>query len=228
LLPEFPPSLGDFALHALENGGLQVRLGTRIVRVTETGAEDRDGNRFEARNVVCTIGTSPCPLIERLPLPKKKGLIGTEPELFVRGVDGVWAAGDCAAVPNRATGELSPPTAQFAVRHGRQVAKNIGRRLQGRAARAFAYRPRGELACVGYHRAVASVFGLKLSGFTAWLLWRAFYLLKLPTLLRKIQVNFEWNIEMLFPQDVTQLHFVRTQVRRRRQEEAGDNVATGT
>jgi NADH dehydrogenase len=215
LLAEFPTSLGDFALHALENDGLKVRLNTRIARMSETGMEDEDGNWYEGRNVICTIGTTPSALIDQLALPKEKGRIVTGPEMSVVGVDGLWAVGDCAAVPNRVTGQLSPPTAQFAIHHGRQVAKNIVRRVQGRQLRAFSYRPRGELACVGYHRAVASVFGMKLSGFPAWLLWRAFYLLKLPTLLRKLQVNFEWNIEMLFPQDVTQLHFVRTRARQR-------------
>ncbi len=220
LLPEFPPSLGDFALRALENSGVQVRFDTRITHITESVAEDQHGNWFDARNVVCTIGTSTCPLIERLSLPKDRGLISTDPGLAVQGMDCLWAAGDCAAVPNRVTGDLSPPTAQFAVRHGRWVAKNIVRQIEGRKTLPFAYRPRGELACIGYHNAVASVFGLKLSGFTAWLLWRAFYLSKLPTLLRKIQVHFEWNVEMLFPQDVTQLHFVRTQTRRRRHQKA--------
>ena len=215
LLSEFPVTLGDFARHALENHGVQVRLNTRIDRVSAIALEDRDGNRVESRNAVCTIGTSPCPLIERLSLPKKQGRVSTRPEMTVQGMRNIWAVGDCAAVPNRITGELSPPTAQFAVRHGEQAAKNIVRRLQGRATRSFSYRPRGELACVGYHRAVASIFGMKLSGFPAWLLWRAFYLFKLPTLLRKLQVNFEWNVEMLFPQDVTQLHFVRTQSRHR-------------
>jgi len=216
LLSEFPAALGEFALRALRNDGLKVRLNTRIARMNANGVEDQDGNWYDGRNVVCTIGTSPSSLVERLALPKAKGRILTRPEMSIAGVEGVWAAGDCAAVPNGYTGELSPPTAQFATRHGKQVAKNIVRCLRGRRPRIFSYRPRGELACVGYHRAVASVFGMKLSGFSAWLLWRAFYLFKLPTLLRKLQVNFEWNIEMLFPQDVTQLHFTRTRPRQRR------------
>jgi hypothetical protein len=38
-------------------------------------------------------------------------------------------------------------------------------------------------------------------------MWRAVYLFMLPTLLRKLQVFSEWNLELLFPRDMTQLHF---------------------
>jgi len=57
---------------------------------------------------------------------------------------------------------------------------------------------------------VAEVYGLRLSGFPAWLLWRGFYLLQIPTLLRKVRVYFEWNWQMLFPPDIVHLRFTRS------------------
>ena len=41
-------------------------------------------------------------------------------------------------------------------------------------------------------------------------LWRGFYLLQIPTLLRKVRIFFEWNWEMLFPPDIVHLRFTRT------------------
>lgn len=210
LLPEFPASLGRFAHHALEDSGVQVRFNTRIGKVDEYGCEDNEGRRYQSRNVVCTIGTRPSPLIEGLDLAKQKGRLVTAADMSVPDADNLWAVGDCAMITNGASGEVSPPTAQFALRQGRQLADNIINTIQGRETQPFSYISRGELATVGHHRAVARLYGLKLSGFPAWLLWRAFYLLKMPTLLRKLQVYFEWNIGMIFPQDVTQLHYQRT------------------
>jgi NADH dehydrogenase len=100
ILPEFPVTLGDFARYALENHGVQVRLNTRFDRVSANALEDRDGNRVESRNAICTIGTSPCPLIERMSLPKKQGRISTRPEMSVRGMNNIWAVGvRCGAQP---------------------------------------------------------------------------------------------------------------------------------
>ena len=211
LVPEFPPSLGEFALRAMRHSGVKVRFHARISAVNEHGCEDNQGRRYDSRNVVCTIGTRPVPLIEQLDLPKQKGRLSTDADMSVSGFADIWAVGDCALISNRASREPSPPTAQFAVRQGQQLADNIVRRIKGRSTQAFSYTSRGELASVGHHRAIARVFGLKLSGFPAWLLWRAFYLFKMPTLLRKLQVYFEWNVGMIFPQDVTQLHYQRTQ-----------------
>ena len=38
------------------------------------------------------------------------------------------------------------------------------------------------LASIGHHNAVAVIYGVKLSGLVAWVLWRGVYLSKLPTL----------------------------------------------
>src|SRR2546426_8505470 len=43
----------------------------------------------------------------------------------VQGMPGIWALGDNAAVPNAAAkGEVSPPTAQYALRQGKFLADN--------------------------------------------------------------------------------------------------------
>jgi NADH dehydrogenase len=210
LLSEFPPALGDSALRAMRRNGIDVRLDARASAVGEHGLKIEGQGWIEADNIICTIGTAPNPLIERLELPKEKGLIKTKPDMSVSGLEGVWATGDCAAVVNAENNELSPPTAQFAVRQGQQLAQNIERTVAGQSTRPFSYRSRGQLATIGHRKAVAHVLGIKLSGFPAWLMWRAVYLLMLPTLVRKLQVFSEWNLELLFPRDVTQLNLART------------------
>ncbi len=55
------------------------------------------------------------------------------------------------------------------------------------------------LSSVGHNKAVAEVFGLKISGFVAWLMWRGLYLLRIPTFARKSRLFLEWNWAMFFP-----------------------------
>jgi NADH dehydrogenase len=128
----------------------------------------------------------------------------------VPGFDGVWAIGDCAAVPNKRDGKFSPPTAQFADRQARQLASNIAAQLRGAPTRAFSFKPLGQLSTIGHNKAVAEMFGIKLSGFIAWLLWRGVYLLKIPTLSRKSRLFLEWNWAMFFPPDISHLGYRRT------------------
>jgi NADH dehydrogenase len=132
------------------------------------------------------------------------------PDFSVPGVEGVWAAGDCAAVVNALDGQVAPPTAQFAEAAARQLAANIVAKLNGAPTRAFRYRPKGQLSSIGHNKAVAEIFGLKLSGFVAWLMWRGLYLLRIPTFARKTRLFLEWNWAMFFPPDIAHLGYRRT------------------
>jgi len=214
LAPEFPASLGEAALQDMRRGGVEVHLNARVSSVTPQGVKAESGEWVRGGNVICTIGTKPNPLLQALDLPRQKGLIRTAADMSVPGREGVWAIGDCAAVINAHNGEPSPPMAQYAVRQGEQVADNIARAVRGKGSRPFRYRSRGHLASIGHHRAIAHVFGIRLGGFPAWLLWRAVYLSMTPTFLRKLQVFSEWNLDLLFPRDTTQLHIARTRVER--------------
>jgi len=63
----------------------------------------------------------------------------------------------------------------------------------------------GRMGSLGRRSAVAEVFGLKISGFLAWWLWRTVYLMKLPGLDRKLRVATDWTLDLLLPPDIVQL-----------------------
>lgn len=210
LLSEFPGSLGDSAMKLMQNNNIDIRLNTVASQISEDGVKINDNEWLQAKNIICTIGTVSNELVGNLKLPDDKGLIKTNNDMSVFGVDGVWAIGDCAAIVNKHNEQLSPPTAQFAVRQGKQAGKNIVRKIKGKKTRPFNYHSRGQFATIGHRRAVAHMYGIKLSGFPAWLIWRAVYLLMLPTWVRKLEVFSAWNLELLFPRDITQLHLART------------------
>jgi NADH dehydrogenase len=66
------------------------------------------------------------------------------------------------------------------------------------------------MASIGRHDAVGEVVGLRVSGFLAWILWRAVYLSKMPTLVHKLEVAMDWVHSILFPPNVVQLQLSRT------------------
>src|SRR5207245_8153186 len=53
--------------------------------------------------------------------------------------------------------------------------------------------------------------GLKLSGFPAWVMWRGFYLFRLPGLERKLRVWIDWNLDLFFSRDLAELNVERTE-----------------
>jgi NADH dehydrogenase len=213
LLPELSARLGHFTLRKMHYRGVEVRLGARASRVTDRAVHLDCGDIIEGGTVVCTIGTQTNSLIEQLPAVKSRGRLVVDPDMSVPGLEGVWAAGDCAAVINALDDKVCPPTAQFAEAQAKQLAANIVARLNGLPTRPFRYRPKGQLASVGHNKAVAEISGLKLSGFIAWLLWRGLYLLRIPTLARKSRLFLEWNWAMFFPPDIAHFGYRRTQRR---------------
>jgi NADH:ubiquinone reductase (H+-translocating) len=213
LLPELSASLGAFTLRKMRGRGIDVRLNARAESITDRGVQLVGGDIIEGGTVVCTIGTQPNSLLDCIPAPKVRGRLAVNPDMSVPGVEGVWAAGDCAAVVNAWDGKTSPPTAQFADAQAIVLASNIVARLNGKPSQAFRYRPKGQLSSVGHNKAVAEVLGVKISGFIAWLMWRGLYLLRIPTLARKSRLFLEWNWAMFFPPDISHFGYRRSQRR---------------
>jgi NADH:ubiquinone reductase (H+-translocating) len=202
ILPEVSPNLRDFALNKMEKVGVEVVLNTKAAAATPEGVGLQDGSLIRAATVVCTIGTTPARVVERLDVKKERGRIITDADMRVCGLQNVWALGDCAYITNAFNNEPSPPTAQFAERQGRQAAANIVRVLRHEPTQPFHFKPLGQLCSIGGHRAVAEMFGFRISGFLAWFIWRGVYLLKLPTWSRRIKVGLDWGWDILFPRDL--------------------------
>jgi NADH dehydrogenase len=178
--------------------------------VTDRGVNLVGGEIIEGGTVICTIGTQPNELLEQIPAPKTRGRLTVNPDMSVAGVEGIWAAGDCAAVINACDGKISPPTAQFADAQATVLARNIVARLAGQPTRHFRFRPKGQLCSVGHNKAVGEILGFKVSGFIAWLMWRGLYLLRIPTLARKSRLFLEWNWAMFFPPDISHFGYRRS------------------
>src|SRR5439155_18767394 len=126
------------------------------------------GEEIPTQTLICTVGTAANPLLAGLPCDRdERGRLKVDANLEVVGYPGVWALGDCAAVPNAASGGLAPPTAQFAQREGKLLAHNIAARLRGQPLPPFSFPGMGQFVSLGHRSAVAEGLGLKVSGFVS-------------------------------------------------------------
>jgi len=210
ILPELSENLGRFAQTRLQRRGVEIRLNTRLAGATAESALLEGGERIPTKTLVSTVPAAPNPLVAALPCKKEKGRIVVNKYLEVVDCPGVWALGDCAWVVDHKTWQPCPPTAQHATRQATCLAKNVVASLREEPKQTFSFQALGKLASLGHRSAVAEVFGVKLSGFIAWLLWRAIYLMKLPGLDRKLRVSTDWLLDLVLPPDIVQLKLEKT------------------
>lgn len=209
ILNELPEPLAAYASDRLAARGVTIRCGVAASALHARKLDLSTGESIPTETVVATIGAAPHPFVAQLGLPTLHGRIKVDRTLRVEGFDNVWALGDAAMIPlvdaPSARSDWAPPTAQFAVREGRLLGENLARAAAGKPLRAFAYASKGAMASLGGRRAVATVFGMRLSGFLAWLLWKAFYLSFLPGVATRVRVLANWALAAVLPRNAVQI-----------------------
>jgi NADH dehydrogenase len=208
VMPEISPQLADFAVRELRGRGIEIKTNTTLDELTESTATLSDGEVVPARTCVWTAGVRPHPVVERLGLPLNDGgRIVVDETLRVQGRANVWAIGDSAAVPDPAKkdGAPSPPTAQHAIRQGRRVARNVAATLGNGTVKPFTYKTKGVFVDMGQGEAVADTIGIRWRGRPAWLLARTYHLAMMPGMKRKLRLLVDWNVQLLFGRDLSEL-----------------------
>jgi len=205
VLPEIDAGLADYALRQLHSRGIEFRLRTTLEEVTRDSARLSSGETLGTRTVVWTAGVAPQPGLRRLAVPlDERGRVPVDEFLRVRGMDSVWAIGDCAAVPDP-RGGLCPPTAQHAVRQGRAVARNMAAELGVGAPRPFRYRGRAAFVNLGRYKAVGRLGGRTVRGFPAWWLARTYHMSQIPGFARKARAVIDWTASLPFRRDTSEV-----------------------
>ncbi|PYM05833.1 MAG: hypothetical protein DMF15_14745 [Verrucomicrobia bacterium] len=201
--------MGNYAERKLRERKVEVIKGVRVASYDGSLVTMNDGKSIPASTLIWPAGVKPSPVIAPLPGQKERGRLLVNEFLGVPGVTGLWAVGDCAAVPDSKTGRFHPPTAQHGLREGLVVAKNTEAAILGRPLNPFVFTTLGQLATIGRRTGVAMVFGIKFSGFVAWVLWRTVYLMKLPRLPKKLRVMVGWTLDLFFARDIEQMLTLR-------------------
>jgi NADH:ubiquinone reductase (H+-translocating) len=202
ILPEIPTRLGDYAAAQLARRGVEIKVETTLEQLDPHAATLSDGERILTITLVWTAGNRPSPVLRDFGLPLDElGRVLVDETLRVEGHDAVWALGDGARVPNKATpGTPDPPTSQHALRQARRLAKN----LQG-TPRPYRYRTLGQVATLGRYKGIADLMGLPVRGFLGWFITRTYHLYQLPLLSRKLRVVADWTVSLFFRRDIAEL-----------------------
>ena len=214
ILPALETDLAAYAADRMRRRGIEVVLGETVRAIAEDRVELTNGHTVAAETVIWCAAIAPSPLLDVTSLPRdRQGWLLCESDLRVQGHRHVWAVGDSAVNPGP-DGSPYPATAQHAVQQGKHLATNLVHELRGQPTSPCEIRSRGSLAALGCRTGVAKVFGVKLSGFAAWFLWRTVYLIKMPGISRRLRVALDWTMDLVFPRDEVQLGLTSARDRR--------------
>jgi NADH dehydrogenase len=213
ILPEVDPDMGAYTVKELLRRRLDIRLGTRLESCVDGVVKLSDGDQFAADTIVWTAGVKPHPMLAATDLPVDgKGRVTCLPTLQVaddsgRPLDGAWAAGDSAAVPDltKGPGELTGPSAQHAVRQAVRLADNLVAVLRGGSPTEYRHKYVGSVASLGLYKGVAQVYGIKVKGYPAWFMHRTYHLLRIPSFNRKVRVVIDWTLALFLRREVVAL-----------------------
>jgi NADH:ubiquinone reductase (H+-translocating) len=201
ILPEIPTRLGDYAADRLARRGVEIHVSTTLDAVEPHAARLSNGERILTHTTVWTAGVRAHPLLAGFGLPlDERDRVRVDETLQVEGFEHVWALGDCARVPNRASDHPDPPTSQHGLRQARRLAKN----LRGES-KPYGYRMLGQVATLGRYKGIADVVGIRLTGFLGWFVTRTYHLYQLPLISRKLRVVTDWTVSLFFRRDIAEL-----------------------
>src|ERR1700677_822717 len=228
ILPELTEGLSTFAQELLVKRGVEIHLGRRLKAVSADTAtvEDKMTGKIETirtRTTVTTVPAGAHPILNTLPFLNYRGRIIVDEGLEVPEAPGIWALGDCALV-KQVDGKFSPPTAQHALRQARTCAQNILASMRGTRKQVFTFTGLGKMGSLGRRSAVAEIFGIRLKGLLAWLLWRGVYVTKFPGLDGPLRLIVDLILDIFLPRDITQFQLFPEEGVHREHFEAGETV----
>jgi NADH dehydrogenase len=224
ILPEMAEPLALFAQKILRKRGVEIFLNDRLQAATSERALLKSGIEIPCKTIISTVPSALTPQLQKLECTKERGKLLVNTGLELQGYEGqVYALGDCAAIKT-VSGSVVPPTAQHAIREATTAATNIAAAIRGGNHAQFAFEGLGTLGSLGHGSAVAQMFGVKISGLMAWIMWRCIYLMKMPGLNRKVRIGTDWLLHALFPPDLAQTKLAFESGLKNQHFEPGDTV----
>jgi NADH dehydrogenase len=210
LMPELGDRLGENAQRLLRRRGVEVGLGVSIAEAGADSVRLTDGRELATRTLIWTAGTAASPLIGTLGAETVRGRVVVGPDFALPGRHGVFALGDCAAVPDltKEDGAMCPPTAQHAQRQGKVAAANVAASLRGRAYTDYRHHDLGLVVDLGGVDAVARPLGVELSGPAAQLVTRGYHLAAVPSGPTRFRVAANWALHAVAKDDFVRMGFL--------------------
>ncbi|MSV26426.1 MAG: NAD(P)/FAD-dependent oxidoreductase [Nitrosarchaeum sp.] len=222
ILNGFNQKLAEFAKEKMTHRGIEFKLKNVVTKFdgTEVSIKLLNENLKEpaveseieiirTKTLIWTAGVTPVNTIKRSMFKMEKGKLIVNDFLEVPEFSGVFAIGDCALFTDPKTNRPFPPTGQIAEAQAKIVSYNLNALIKNSDKKIFEYNSKGQMAIIGKRTGIATFFGMNISGFLAWIIWRNVYLSKIALPDKKIRVLLDWIIDLLFDRDVSRLKLVK-------------------
>ncbi len=210
LLPELDPRLSRTAGRVLRRRGVEVRTGQSVAEAQTCSVRLSSGEKVPTRSLIWCVGVRADPLVDGLDLKTSKGRLVVDEYMAVPGAAGIYACGDCAAVPDLTRpGQVCGMTAQHAERQGRHVAGNVAASLGTGTARAYRHHDLGFVVDLGGLAAAVNPLHIPLSGPAASAVTRGYHLLSMSG--NRMRVLTDWVLNAVTPAEVTSLQVITAQ-----------------
>jgi len=194
VLPPYSPDLSEKARAQLEQLGVEVRTGCKVIGIDENGVTytgPGGEERLAAKTIIWSAGVAASPIGKSLGVQvDRAGRVPVGPDLTIAGHPEVYVVGDLAAATS--DGKPVPGVSPAAKQMGRTAARNILLRLQDKPPETFRYKDYGSLATIGRKSAVAQVGNIKFSGLSAWLFWLFVHVYFLIGFRNRLMVMTDW------------------------------------
>lgn len=182
-------------LKYLRSMGVNVLLNQQVTDYKDGTVYINDGSTIASQTLIWVTGVIANKL-ENMPADK----LGRGARIIVNGfnqvegMDGVFSIGDQCIMPEADKGWPTghPQLAQVAIQQGNLLAENLKRLSKDKPMKSFVYKNLGTMATVGRNKAVAEFAGMKIGGFTAWVMWLVVHLRSILGVKNKIFVFINW------------------------------------
>ena len=199
LLQALDERLSKTAERVLRRRGVEVLTGESVAEASDGYVKLTTGEKVQTRSLIWCVGVRADPLVDGLALATKGGRLVVDEFMRVPGVEGVYACGDCAAVPDLTRpGQICGMTAQHAQRQGKQVARNVAASIGTGKAKAYRHGDLGFLVDLGGLAAAANPLHIPLSGPAANAVTRGYHLSAMSG--NRMRVLTDWALNAVTPQ----------------------------
>lgn len=195
LLPPMSEKASEKAEKFLLGMGVQLHLGTRISDYDGKTVHTTEGETFESATFIWAAGVTGAP-VKGIPgdaLLERINRYKVDEFNRIDGTKNIYALGDIALMETKKYPKGHPQVAQPAIQQGKNLGKNFGRMLAGKAMKPFEYFDKGTMATVGRNKAVADIWNMHFGGFIAWIIWIFVHLWFLIGFRNRVITFFNWT-----------------------------------